>query len=103
MVISMSAMKSAEISKTFGINQPYEFPGHVMQKPSETGVTAEVGELEKNYTDLGIKVSPEELDELKIFEDFLSLHLRRSLMSSVCCSGQNGSGLTGKRERRSRN
>ena len=81
----MSAMKSAEISKTFGINQPYEFPGHVMQKPSETGVTAEVRELEKNYTDLGIKVSPEELDELKTFEDFLSLHLRPNAICDVQC------------------
>ena len=86
----MSAMKSAEVSKTFGINQPYEFPHRVLQKPSHTGIslfedTSETRELEKNYTDLGIEISPEELDELKTFEDFLSLHLKPSAICDVQC------------------
>ncbi len=86
----MSAMKSAEVSKTFGINQPYEFPHRVLQKPSQTGIslfedTSQASELEKNYTDLGIEISPEELDELKTFEDFLSLHLKASAICDVQC------------------
>jgi hypothetical protein len=86
----MSAMKSAEVSKTFGINQPYEFPGHLLQKPSDTGIslveeTTKAKELERNYTDLGIEVSPEELGELKTFEDFLSLHIKPGAICDVQC------------------
>jgi len=83
-------MKSAEVSKTFGINQPYEFPHHALQKSSHTGIslfedTLKARELEKNYTDLGIEIRPEELDELKTFEDFLSLHLKPSAICDVQC------------------
>ena len=85
----MSAMKSAEISKTFGINQPYEFPRHVLLKPSDTGVTlfedTKTRDIERNYANLGIEISPDELDELKTFENFLSLHIKPNAICDVQC------------------
>lgn len=89
MVISMSAMKSSEVSKTFGINQPYAFPRHVLQKPFDHGIPVfasspevNTGELESN---LGIDVSPEELDELNTFREFLSRHVKPNAICDVQC------------------
>jgi hypothetical protein len=85
----MSAMKSAEISKTFGINQLYEFPRQVLLKPSDTGIPlfedTKTRDLERNYANLGIEISPDELDELKIFENFLSRHIKPNAICDVQC------------------
>ena len=93
MVISISAMKSSEVSKTFGINQPYAFPKHVLQKTSDTKIVLYAGypdttkgeEPEKNYYDLGIEVNPEELIELKTFQEFLSQHVKPNAICDVQC------------------
>ncbi len=92
MVISISAMKSSEISKTFGFNQPYAFPMNVIQKPSGTGIARYAGypdnadcDLERNCNNLGIKVSSEELNELKIFQEFLSRHIKPNAICDVQC------------------
>jgi hypothetical protein len=91
MVISMSAMKSSEVSKTFGFNQPYAFPLQGLQKPS-TGIARFAGfpdasaiDLEKNCTILGIKVSHDELNELKTFQEFLSKHIKPNAICDVQC------------------
>jgi len=91
MVISISAMKSSEVSKTFGINQPYVFPRHVLQKPLTANLfesyphMTNSEELEKKYDDLGVKTSPEELNELKTFQEFLSLHVQPNAICDVQC------------------
>jgi hypothetical protein len=92
MVISMSAMKSSEVSKTFGFNQPYAFPMQVLQKPSSTGIArftgypdTLAGDLEKNCNNMGIAVSSEELDELKTFREFLSRHVKPNAICDVQC------------------
>jgi hypothetical protein len=91
MVISISAMKSSEVSKTFGFNQPYTFPMNVLQKPTSTGI-ARFGypdiadrDLERNCNNLGIKVSSEELNELKTFQEFLSRHIKPNAICDVQC------------------
>ncbi|MFA5347621.1 MAG: hypothetical protein WC294_05755 [Methanoregula sp.] len=86
-------MKSSEVSKTFGINQPYAFPKHVLQKTTGTESvlyagyrdTTKSGELEKNYYDLGIEVNPGELVELKTFREFLSQHIKPNAICDVQC------------------
>ncbi len=87
----MSAMKSSEVSKTFGFNQPYAFPLQGLQKPS-TGIARFAGypeapqnELEQKCSDLGIKVSPQELDELNTFQKFLSKHVKPNSICDVQC------------------
>jgi len=87
----MSAMKSSEINKTFGFNQPYVFPMQGVQKPS-TGIAgfagypdASVCDLEKNCTILGINVSSDELNELKTFQEFLSKHIKPNAICDVQC------------------
>jgi hypothetical protein len=93
MVISISAMKSSEVSKTFGINQPYAFPKNILQKTSDTKLLLYAGypdatkdeDLEKNYYELGIDVNPEELVELKTFHEFLSQHIKPNAICDVQC------------------
>jgi hypothetical protein len=93
MVISISAMKSSEVSKTFGINQPYAFPRPAPRKPSSTDIVLFAGypdipkgkELGKNYNNLGIEVSSEELNELKTFQEFLSKHVKPNAVCDVQC------------------
>jgi hypothetical protein len=86
-------MKSSEVSKTFGINQPYAFPLPAQQTPSSTDIVLFEGypdipkgsELEKNYNNLGIEVSSEELNELKTFQEFLSRHVKPHAVCDVQC------------------
>jgi hypothetical protein len=92
MVISISAMKSSEVSKTFDFNQPYAFPLQVLQKSSGTGIARFAGypddsdiELEKNCSNLGINISAEELKELKTFRKFLSRHIKPNAICDVQC------------------
>jgi hypothetical protein len=90
MVIFISAMKSSEVSKTFGINQAYAFPEYVLQKPLTTEIVPfedypSGDTLEKTYRDLGVKTSPEELFELDTFREFLSLHVQQNAISDVQC------------------
>ena len=42
-------------------------------------------DLEKNCNILGIKVSAEELDELKTFQEFLSKHIKPNAICDVQC------------------
>jgi hypothetical protein len=91
MVISISAMKSSEVSKAFGINQPYVFPRRVLQKRINPGAvmfesnpfTKKSEELEE--TDLGVDATPEELGELKTFQEFLSRHIQPNAICDVQC------------------
>jgi hypothetical protein len=93
LVISISAMKSSEVSKTFGINQPYAFPKHILRKTPDTKLVLYAGypdttngeELKKNYYDLGIEVNPRELVELKTFQEFLSQHVKPNAICDVQC------------------
>jgi hypothetical protein len=88
----MSAMKSSEVSKTFGFNQPYAFPMHTLQKPSDAGMSRFAGypdipdtALEEKCSDLGLNVSCEELTELKTFQEFLSKHIKPNAICDVQC------------------
>lgn len=88
----MSAMKSSEVSKTFGFNQPYAFPLHTLQKPSSAGMSRVAGypempdtALEQKCSDLGLNVSCEELTELKTFQEFLSKHIKPNAICDVQC------------------
>jgi hypothetical protein len=92
MVIFISAMKSSEVSKTFGFNQPYSFPAQVLRETSGTGIARFAGYPDMPYTDLeekcsqlGIQVSPKELNELKTFQEFLKKHIKPNVICDVQC------------------
>jgi len=92
MVIPISAVNSLEVSR-LGMNQGYEFPRQVLQKRMPTKIirferfppVTKGEELEKTYSDSGLEVSPEELGELKTFQEFLTQHTKPSAIRDVQC------------------
>jgi hypothetical protein len=92
MVIPISAVNSLEVSR-MGMNQGYELPRQVLQRRMSTKILrferfppVTGGEdLEKTYSDSGLEVSPEELGELKTFQEFLAQHIRPSAIRDVQC------------------
>ena len=88
----MSTMKSSEVSKTFGYNQPYAFPLQVHSETASTGIAQFAGypdkadnKLEEKCAQLGIQVSSKELNELKTVQEFLFKHIKLHAICDVQC------------------
>jgi hypothetical protein len=95
-VIFISAMKSAEVSTAFRSNQPFTFQWRSFPKPERamsvmsadhSGMTdgGIQEQLAKKFLIQGIEVSSEELGELESFREFMSRHIKSTMICDVQC------------------